>query len=116
MRTMFTTMVTATDLDAIRSRISAEPMLFVYVSTPTCSACDALRPKIERLAGDHDLPSLFVDATIVPGIAGAFSVFTAPSLLLFMDGTEARRWSRFVSIPEVDEALTRIEALARSGP
>lgn len=98
-------------LDELQARIAGAELLLVYISTPTCSACEALLPKVEALIHRHDIGGLHVDASVLPAIAGAHSVFTAPTLLLFVDGREARRWSRYFSLAEVDDALDRLAAL-----
>ncbi len=100
-----------TSLEALDEALGAAPVVALYVSSPTCTACDALRPKLEALLTRHALPACSVDVAVLPGIAAARSILASPTLALFVDGSEVRKWSGFLSIPEIDEALTRIARL-----
>ena len=56
-----------------------EPGLsFLYVSTPDCSTCHALLPKLQELLNDYpSIPFGYVDATEVEEVAERFLILVA---------------------------------------
>ena len=55
-----------------------------------------------------------MNALEVEEIAGHLSIFTAPTLLLFVEGKEYLREDRFVRFADLEEKLTRIYELYTS--
>ena len=49
-----------------------------------------------------------INAAEVPEVAGAFSVFTAPVLLLFVEGKEYIREARIVQLDLFEEKIDKI--------
>ncbi|HLS66963.1 MAG TPA: thioredoxin family protein, partial [Pseudogracilibacillus sp.] len=67
--------------------ISANELSFLYVSQENCSVCHGLEPQIKQMLEKYPrIVAKKVDASEVPEVAGKFSVFTAPVLLLFVHG------------------------------
>ncbi|WP_222120430.1 thioredoxin family protein, partial [Staphylococcus epidermidis] len=52
--------------------------------------------------------SMQADADEIPEIAGKYSIFTVPALLLFVNGKESIRKARFVRIGELGRELEKI--------
>lgn len=50
----------------------------------------------------------YVNADEVPDIAGHFSIFTVPVLLLFVEGKEMIRDARFVQMDRLESQLDKI--------
>lgn len=44
----------------------------------------------------------------VPEVAGQFTVFTVPALLLFVEGKETIREARFVVMDDLHDKFTRV--------
>ena len=49
-----------------------------------------------------------MDADKIPAVAGAFSVFTVPALLLFVEGKEMVRKARFVVMNELEQQIAQL--------
>ena len=98
-----------TTLSHIEKLIEKNPLAFLYISQPNCSVCHGLQPQIERiLANFPKIKAYKVDAYKVPEIAGRFHIFTAPVLLLFVNGKEYIREARFVQTELLQNKITRI--------
>ncbi len=98
-----------TSLQDIENLISNNELAFLYITMPNCSVCHGLQPQIERiLANFPKIAAYKVDASKVTEIAGRFNVFTAPVLLLFVNGKEYIREARFVQTELLQNKITRI--------
>jgi len=93
----------------IQNLIQDNEALLIYFSTNQCAPCVSLRPKVLNLV-QTKFPKMkmeFIDAESAPEITGHFSVFASPTILLFFDGKETRRFSKYVSVAELGESIER---------
>lgn len=105
-------MEAVTTLAMLNRRVAETEQLLVYISHPGCSVCHALKPQVEdMLTHFPDIEAITVDSDEVPDIAGAYSIFTVPVVLFFMDGKEMLRRARFVPIGELTHQLERLQEL-----
>ncbi|NOX37715.1 MAG: thioredoxin family protein [Calditrichaeota bacterium] len=89
--------------------IQTEPMVLGYFTRPGCGVCSALLPKVERLLIRYPTVRLVqVDVQRWPRLAGQHLVFAVPTLILFYRGREWHRFSRWVSLTELEKALARM--------
>jgi thioredoxin-like negative regulator of GroEL len=81
----------------------------VYFSAPTCNVCHALKPKLlEAIESNFkEFEVISVDTSVDQEVAAHFSVFTIPTVLIFLDGKEFLRKSRHMSVGEVIEEIRR---------
>jgi thioredoxin len=97
------------NLEDFKKILTKSPITISYFSYPACSVCKVLRPKIEALAGQYNSVGFtYLDTEKQPEIAGQYSVFTVPSILIFVEGRESKRLSRNFSVNEVQNFLERI--------
>lgn len=97
--------------DPLLGRIAGAGMMLVYFSTPQCNVCKVLRPKVEALLEEYPaVEFLYVDSTAHPEVSGQHLVFAAPTIALFMDGREVRRYSRNLAMEDLDRALSLMTA------
>ncbi|MFQ3544026.1 hypothetical protein Q7A53_08060 [Halobacillus rhizosphaerae] len=57
------------------------------------------------------MKTIQADAAEIREVAGAFSVFTAPVVLVFAEGKEWFRRARFVPMGELQQELTKLNHL-----
>ncbi|AWM15913.1 thioredoxin family protein [Bacillus inaquosorum] len=99
-------------LDSIENFIKQHQFSFLYISRPGCTVCHAVLPQLRILL--EQFPNIklgYINADDVEEVAGRFSVFTVPVLLLFIDGTEFLREARFVHFEQLEERLKRVYQL-----
>lgn len=97
-------------LSNLSDQIKQETALLVYFKNDNCAPCKVLRPKVQELI-DADFPKLkfiVVDSMLHPELAGEFNVFANPTLLVFFEGKEYIRKSKYVSIPELRSEIGRL--------
>ncbi len=82
---------------------------YIYFSAPNCGVCKVLAPKLRSLMKVQfsRLEAFEVDNSIQPEIAAQLSLFTNPSLLVYLDGKEFLRRSRAIGLGEVEKELKR---------
>lgn len=101
-----------TNLDDLQSIINDNKLSLLYISRDNCSVCHALLPQVVELLEEFPtITSVHVDADEVPEIAGQYSIFTIPVVIVFVDGKEMIRKARFVPIKELQAELERLISL-----
>jgi thioredoxin 1 len=87
---------------------SKDAVLF-YLSHDECNVCKVLKPKISELINDQfdKIEMFYVDIRKMPEISGQLSVFTVPTLIVYLDGREHIRKSRNIGIGELEQELER---------
>jgi thiol-disulfide isomerase/thioredoxin len=80
-----------------------------YLSTPECSVCKVLKPKLIEMLKD-DFPEIqfcYIDLNEAKEIKGQLSVFSVPTILVYFEGKETIRVSRNVHLEELMEQIDR---------
>ena len=97
-----------TTLEAYDRLIAENPAVLVYFSSPTCSVCHSLKPKVfEAAAARYEkMVCEEVDISVSPEIGARLNVLAAPTVVIFLDSKEFVRKSRAFS---VDGMLDEIE-------
>ncbi len=93
----------------VTHEITANDAAILYFYNDHCAPCISLRPKVKELV-DNQFPKIklfFVNSEKYPDIPAGFQVFSNPTLLLFFDGREYRRESKYISIPQLAEEISR---------
>jgi thiol-disulfide isomerase/thioredoxin len=87
-------------------------VVLLYFSLPDCGVCHAVRPKVEALLAERpDVGAYFIDLSLVPEATGRFEVFAAPTILMFINGRETIRESRYFSMDELEAKIDRYRSL-----
>lgn len=97
------------NMDALQAKIHKEKAVLLYFSSPSCSVCKVLKPKVAELLRTKFplMLSHYVDTEKSPVISGQFSVFTIPTILIFFEGKEQVRYSRNISMHQLEAAIER---------
>lgn len=94
------------ELSELKSEIAQQPVSLLFVKMANCGVCDATFEKAkELLEGYPQIELLVASIEKIPSLAGEFLVFTAPTILLFMEGKEVFRQSRIVVFGDLERAL-----------
>lgn len=96
-------------LEEVKVLISNNQAVLLYFYNDNCAPCLSLRPKVSELLR-ADFPKMelaFVNSGMHPDIPASYNVFSNPTLILFFEGNEFRRVSKYISIPQLQEAIER---------
>ncbi len=93
----------------INEMIENESAILVYFYNNNCASCISLRPKVEELIFNYfpKIKLIFVNSESNPEIPASFSVFSNPTLIIFLEGKEYRRESKYISIPQLSDSIRR---------
>ncbi|MDF1574673.1 MAG: thioredoxin family protein [Bacteroidales bacterium] len=96
-------------LRELQDKIADQKGVLIYFSSEACSVCKVLRPKVKELLKKHfpRMTALYVDIEKSPVISGQFRVFTIPTILIYFDGKEQVRYSRNISMQQLEQSLSR---------
>lgn len=98
----------------LREKVNASPAILLYFKNNHCGPCQVLRPKIEALI-HKNFPKInleIIDTEIFPEINSEFQVYSNPTLIVFFDGREYIRKSKFVSVSELEKEISRLYEMA----
>lgn len=98
-----------TNIEEINELIANEVAVIIYFYSDNCAPCVSLRPKVQKMVDDSfpEIKLAFVNSQKHPALPAAYSVFANPTLLLFFDGREYRRESKYISISQLSEVIKR---------
>lgn len=89
--------------------IQQHELAFLFISRSNCSVCHGLLPQVQTLMEKYpEIQTGHVNAEEVEAIAGRFSIFTVPVLLLFVDGKEYVREARIVHMDQFESKIDKI--------
>ncbi len=86
-----------------------EQIVLFYFSHHQCSVCKVLKPKLEAAVKEQypEVKSYYIQTDVLPEVAAQNSVFTVPTVLIFVHGKESYRHSRSFSVDVVLNDLDR---------
>jgi thioredoxin 1 len=95
--------------EALNNVIASSPGLLIYFFDDGCMPCVSLRPKVEKLMNERfgQMKLLRINSREFPELPASRGVFASPTLLLFFDGKETKRFSKYISLPELEQAIGR---------
>ena len=102
-------MQTIQTTEQINSEINTGEPVLIYFSGENCSVCKVLKPKIEQevIKNFPKFKLYEVKTDISKELTSQFTVFSIPTVLIFFDKKEFKRYGRNMSIPLFIEELER---------
>ena len=96
-------------LDEFQNIIQNNLGVLVYFSHEKCNVCKVLKPKIFNLLTDSfpKINMYYSDTVLFPEIAAQNSIFTVPTIIIYLDNKEFIRKSRNIGIDELRKDLER---------
>lgn len=97
------------ELETLQELITKELAVAIYFSSPNCNVCHALKPKVEALFLEEFPKINYVHSQIAApaSVAAEYTVFSAPTLLVFFEGKETIRKVRLMGIQELYDQIKR---------
>jgi thioredoxin 1 len=98
-----------TSRSALDQLIGITPALLLYFYNDSCAPCVALRPKVEAMMME-DFPKMdyaWINAAQFPELVASNGVFASPTIVVFFDGKENFRVSKYISIDELAGRIGR---------
>ncbi|ATD55029.1 thioredoxin family protein [Clostridium chauvoei] len=97
------------NMKELKEFINKNSLSCIYFSTNTCTACQALKPKIESLVNKFECIQISeVKADKSLEVSAQLNLFMLPAIIFFIDGKESFRESKYISILELESKLNRL--------
>lgn len=94
--------------EEIEALINTNEILLLYFSSKSCGVCKVIKPKLdEMLKAYPKLKSLQIDVEGNIKLAAAYSVFTLPAVIVFVNGKETIREARYINLEEIENKIDR---------
>lgn len=102
-------MIQISTKNELESKISTGEPLLIYFSSETCSVCVSLKAKIEKEVSKNfpKMKIYEIKADKYKEIASNFLVFSIPTILVFFDQKEFRRYGRNLSLAQFVNEIKR---------
>lgn len=94
-----------------------EKGLIMYFYSDRCAPCISLRPKVKEMVAEDfaEMKLVFVNSEKQPDIPAHYGVFANPGIIVFFEGREFRRYSKYISINELGGDISRIYRMVFEG-
>tara|TARA_B100001063_G_scaffold107849_1_gene100576 strand:+ start:93 stop:422 length:330 start_codon:yes stop_codon:yes gene_type:complete len=99
----------ATKLVQLQDSINTGEPVLIYFSGENCSVCKVLKPKIEEQIKKNfpKFEMYEVKTDLYKELTSHFTVFSIPTILVYFDIHEYKRYGRYISIAMFIEELKR---------
>jgi len=89
-------------------KLKQQKFLFIYLTTKNCNVCKVLQPRLRDLASKF-IGSEFhlLDLDVLKEASGYFMAFSVPTFLVYSEGKELLRESRYMNLDEIKNKLDR---------
>jgi len=96
-------------LPQLQSKIAQSEGILLYFWGDNCNVCEALRPKIKEAFDSYfpKIEQIYLNAKENMEISVYFSVFSIPTMIVFLDGKEFTKASRNISIEQLIAQVDR---------
>lgn len=96
-------------VEELQEAIKNNSAVLLYFSSPLCSVCGALKPKMFKEANERypNMSCFEVDISISPEVGVFLSVLAAPTVVIFLGSKEFARKSRAFSPSQLLDEVQR---------
>jgi len=93
-------------LENAKKALKDNEMVLLYFSSEDCGICTSLLPKLDEMLENYpEINGYHISIDELQEASGEFSVFTVPTILLYIEGKEAVREARFISMDILEEKI-----------
>lgn len=95
-------------INDIKDFIKENKFVMLYFSSEGCNVCDDILPRLKELLKKHSkIVNGQVEIQNMPSVASVFGVFTIPTIIIYLEGKEIVRQSRYINFLELKEKIKR---------
>jgi len=84
---------------------SKKEVHILYFSSENCNVCHSVFPKLLDMTSEYDIEIGRIDVNKNVKLAGQPLIFSIPTILVFSEGREVARESRFVDFEKLNRTL-----------
>ncbi|HPT14340.1 MAG TPA: thioredoxin family protein [Bacteroidales bacterium] len=102
-------MIEIKSINQLKEITARSKAALIYFFNDTCAPCVALRPKVSELVETHFplMELYFCNAIQYPEIAADYGIFASPALLVYFEGKEYIRESKYISMSALSASIAK---------
>ncbi|HZH94000.1 MAG TPA: thioredoxin family protein [Tissierellaceae bacterium] len=85
--------------------LSKKDIHILYFSSENCNVCHSVFPKLVEITFELDIEIGRIDVNKNVKLAGQHLIFSIPTILVFHEGREVARESRFINFDKLERTL-----------
>ena len=90
-------------IEELATYIEEQQLVLLFIKTENCGVCDVMLRKVNYVLENYNyVEKIEILLQDMQEIAGRYAVFTGPTVLLFYNGKEILRESRFISLENLE--------------
>lgn len=91
------------------SLIYSKETFLLFLSSESCKVCHDDKKVVQKIISDKNLKAYRADIEKNVILRGQLSVFTGPTIILFAEGKEFYRKSRFIDFNELESKICELK-------
>ena len=96
--------------EELKAVLEKEKRVVIFITNDFCSVCHADLPRVDAVAIKKNIPAYHVNVTNMPMVAGQFSLFSVPAVLLFFKEKEYHRQVYFIDFKELEYRIEQLQS------
>ncbi|QWH40576.1 thioredoxin family protein [Bacillus mycoides] len=97
-------------IEELATYIEEQRVVLLFIKTENCGVCDVMLRKVNYVLENYDyVEKIEILLQDMQEVAGRYAVFTGPTILLFYNGKEILRESRFISLENLERTIQLLE-------
>ena len=97
-------------IEELVTYIEEQQLVLLFIKTENCGVCDVMLRKVNYVLENYDyVEKIEILLQDMQEVAGRYAVFTGPTILLFHNGKEILRESRFISLENLERTIQLFE-------
>lgn len=84
--------------------------VLLYFGATNCEVCEVLRPKIEQEICENfsKIKQIYINSALNLDISSYFNIFSNPTILVFFENREFKRYGRNISLNIFNQEIKRL--------
>lgn len=101
-------MINLNDLEQVRKTIQEDDLVVMLFSDLGCNVCLAITPDLDDMAERYPLAKFMTaDVEVIKALVGEHLIFVYPTIVVFAQGKETKRFERVFSMADIEETVDR---------
>ena len=103
-------MIEINSKEEILEILKTSKAVMLYFGATNCGVCEVLKPKIEDEVSKNfsQMKQYFINSNQNLELASYFNIFSSPTILVFFEGKEFKRYGRNISLDIFNSELKRL--------
>lgn len=98
--------------EAVKETIREKSLVIALFSDLECNVCLAITPDLEALSDKYNQANFVTaDVEVIKSLVGEYMVFVYPTIIIFAEGKETKRFERVFSMEDVEASIDRYYSL-----